>query len=243
VNSQQAPSSQSRLRVGIIGAGPVGVILGQALAGAGHLLSGISAVSPENVERAENILPSVPLMDVPELLAASDLVLLAIPSNQIEPSVTGWADLGLWRSGQIVLHTAAEFGVAVLQPAVRQGVIPLAIHPAMRFTGTSLDLQRIRECYFAVTAPPVAVPIAQALVIEMGGEPLLISEAQRTKYSEAIDVASSFSAMVINQAIGLLNEIDVPVAREILGPLVRSSVEHALADGYHPIEPDELMGN
>jgi predicted short-subunit dehydrogenase-like oxidoreductase (DUF2520 family) len=217
--------------------------LGQALAGAGHLLSGISAVSPENVERAENILPSVPLMEVPELLAASDLVLLAIPANQIEPSVTGWAELGLWRSGQIVLHTAAEFGVAVLQPAARQGVIPLAIHPAMRFTGTSLDLQRIRESYFAVTAPPVAVPIAQALVIEMGGEPLLISEAQRTKYAEAIDVASSFSAMVINQAIGLLNEIEVPVAREILGPLVRSSVEHALADGYHPIEPDELMGN
>jgi hypothetical protein len=39
-----------------------------------------------------------------------------------------------------------------------------------------------------------------------------------------------------------LNEIEVPVAREILGPLVRSSVEHALADGYKPIEPDELMG-
>jgi predicted short-subunit dehydrogenase-like oxidoreductase (DUF2520 family) len=228
--------------VGIIGAGPVGVILGQALAGAGHLLSGISAVSAANVERAENILPSVPLMEVPELLAASDLVLLAIPAEQIEPSVTGWAELGLWRSGQILLHTAAEYGVGVLQTATRQGVIPLAIHPAMRFTGTSLDLQRIRESYFAVTAPPVAVPIAQALVIEMGGEPLLISEAQRSKYSEAIDVASSFSAMVINQAIGLLNEIEVPVAREILGPLVRSSVEHALADGYKPIEPDELMG-
>ena len=181
-------------------------------------------------------------MEVPDLLAASDLVLLAIPAEQIEPSVTGWAELGLWRSGQILLHTAAEYGVGVLQTAVRQGVIPLAIHPAMRFTGTSLDLQRICESYFAVTAPPVAVPIAQALVIEMGGEPLLISESQRAKYSEAIDVASSFSAMVINQAIGLLNEIEVPVAREILGPLVRSCVEHALADGYKPIKPDELMG-
>lgn len=236
-------ANQSRLRVGIIGAGPVGVILGQALAGAGHLVVGISAVSAENVERAETILPAVPLLEVPEVLAASDLVLLAIPANQVEPSVAGWAELGLFRGGQILLHTAAEFGVGVLQPAVRQGVIPLAIHPAMRFTGTSLDLQRIRESYFAITAPPVAVPIAQALVIEMGGEPLLISEADRGKYSEAMDVASSFSALVINQAIGLLNEINVPVARNVLGPLVRSSVEHALADGYRPIEPDELIGN
>ena len=230
----------SRLRVGIIGAGPVGVILGQALAGAGHLISGISAVSAANVERAQNILPNVPLLDVPAVLANSDLVLLAIPAAQIEASVTGWAELGLWHPGQIVLHTAAEFGVGVLAPAARAGAIPLAIHPAMRFTGTSLDLLRIRESYFAITAPAVAQPIAQALVIEMGGEPLVIAEADRPKYAEAIGVAASFSAMIINQAIGILDQIGVAPAREVLGPLVRSAVEHALADGYKPIDPDDL---
>jgi predicted short-subunit dehydrogenase-like oxidoreductase (DUF2520 family) len=233
-------SAQSRLRVGIIGAGPVGVILGQALAGAGHLVVGISTVTAKNVERANAILPGVPLLDVPAILANSDLVLLAIPAQQIEPSVTGWAELGLWRSGQIVVHTAAEFGVKILLPAVQQGVIPLAIHPAMRFTGTSLDLMRIREAFFAITAPPVAMPIAEALVIEMGGEPLQVAEANRAKYAEAIEVASSFSAMVINQAIGILADIDIPGARDVLGPLVRSSVEHALADGYRPFSPEDL---
>lgn len=233
-------SAESRLRIGIIGAGPVGVILGQALAGAGHLLTGISAVSAANVERAQNILPNVPLLDVPAVLANSDLVLLAIPSDQLAAAVNGWAEVGLWHPGQIVMHTAAEFGVAVMAPAARAGAIPLAIHPAMRFTGTSLDLQRIRESYFAITAPAIALPIAQALVIEMGGEPLVIEEANRAKYAEAISVASGFSAMVINQAIGILDEISVAPARELLGPLVRSAVEHALADGYKPLDPDDL---
>ena len=46
-------TENGRLNVGIIGAGPVGAVLGLALAGAGHLVVGISAVSQENRERAE----------------------------------------------------------------------------------------------------------------------------------------------------------------------------------------------
>ena len=38
-------------------------------------------------------------------------------------------------------------------PARAAGVIPLALHPAMTFTGTSLDLARLVGCSFAVTAP------------------------------------------------------------------------------------------
>ena len=234
--------TESRLRIGIIGAGPVGLLLGQALAGAGHLISGIHAASEASLERIDVMLPQVPVLPVAELLPASDLVLLAIPADQIAETVSGWAKLGLFTSGQLLIHTAAEHGFGVLAPATAAGVIPLAIHPAMRFTGTSLDLARMRESYFAVTAPAVALPIGQALVIEMGGEPVVIAEADRAKYAEAVQVASGFSALIVNQAIGLLDEINVGSARELLGPLVRSSVEAALAEGFQDIQPEDLEG-
>ena len=49
-------------------------------------------------------------------------------------------------------------GVDVLRPAAAAGAIPLAVHPALDFTGTSLDLARLAESWFAVTAAaPVAV--------------------------------------------------------------------------------------
>jgi len=79
-------------------------------------------------------------------------------------------------------------------------------------------------------------------VIEMGAEPVVISDADRPKYAEAVAVASGFSALIVNQAIGLLKEIDVVSARELLGPLVRSSVEVALADGFQDIQPEDLEG-
>lgn len=236
-------TNDSRLKVGIIGAGPVGTVLGLALAGAGHLLVGINATSPQSKTRAEDLLPNVEQLAIPQILQAADLVLLAIPAQEIEPTVRGYAKAGLLHSGQIVVHTAAKYGTEVLAAATEVGAIALAIHPAMRFTGTSLDLLKIRDAHFAVTASPVAMPIAQALVIEMGGEPLQIDELDRPKYSEAVDVAGSFSALIINQAIGLLNQIGIGSANQILAPLVRSSVELALAEGYKAPNLQELEGN
>jgi len=234
--------SHGRLSVGIIGAGPVGTVLGQALAAAGHRIVGIATTSQENSERAESLLPDVSITSVPAILESADLVLLAIPADQIASTVAGIAEAKMWRAGQLVAHTAGEFGISVLAPATQQGVIALAIHPAMSFTGTSIDLARIRESYFAVAAPAIAIPIAQALVIEMGAEPIVISEENRSTYFEAISVATSFSALIVNQAIGLLETAGIENARGVLGPVLRSSVEQALAEGHKPLDTDELLG-
>ena len=71
-------------------------------------------------------------------------------------------------------------------------------------------------------------PIGQALVVEMGGEPIIVAEADRSAYAEAIATATSFSIAIVEQATGLLDSIGVETPGRVLGPLVRSSVENAL---------------
>ncbi len=219
----------------------MGAVLGQALAAAGHQIVGIATTDAANIERAEALLPQVAVIPVPQIIQQSDLVLLAIPAEEIEKTVAGIAEAGLFRAGQLLAHTAGEFGFGILEPAVSKGVIPLAIHPAMTFTGTSVDLSRIRESFFAVAAPNVALPIAQALVIEMGAEPIVISEQDRKTYFEAISVANNFSKLIVNQSIGLLESVGVENARSVLAPVIRSAVEEALAEGHVPIDPEELL--
>lgn len=232
---------QQRLSVGIIGAGPVGCVLGRALASAGHLVVGIASTDPNNLERAEALIPGVAVKAPNELIELADLVLLAIPAEELSSFVSGVAAAGLWRQGQLVAHTAGEFGIDVLAPAAEAGAIALAIHPAMSFTGTSVDIARIHESYFAVAAETFALPIAQALVIEMGAEPIVIAAEDRVTYFEAVSVASNFSALVVNQSIGLLENLGIENARALIGPVIRSSVETALADGHTPLEIDELL--
>jgi predicted short-subunit dehydrogenase-like oxidoreductase (DUF2520 family) len=203
-------------------------VLGAALAGAGHAIVGVAAISQSSRDRAEAMLPGVPILELPALIERSELVILAVPAAQLESLVAGLAAAGVWQQGQLVLHTAAEFGYAVLAPAMAAGAIPLAVHPAMVFTGTSLDLVRLRETYFAVTAPGPVLPIGQALVVEMGGEPVVIAENDRAVYAEAVATATGFSAAIVRQSLDLLASVGVDAPANMLGPLLRSSVETAL---------------
>lgn len=223
-----------RLGVGIVGAGRVGPVLGAALAGAGHAIVGISAVSEASRDRAEAMLPGVPVLEVPDLIERSELVILAVPESELQPLVAGLAATGAWQPGQLVLHTAPGVGTSVLAPAMAAGAIPLAINPAMVFTGTSIDLVRLRESFCAVTAPTPVQPIGQALVVEMGAEPILIAEADRPAWAEAVSTATSFSSAIVGQAVGLLGGIGIESPGSVLGPLVRSSVETALQNAVDP---------
>jgi predicted short-subunit dehydrogenase-like oxidoreductase (DUF2520 family) len=169
------------------------------------------------------------------------LVLLAVPAAEISKITSELSDS--WRAGQLVVHLSAEFDHEVLSEAVAKGAIPLAIHPAMRFTGTSLDLNRMKESFFAVSAPVVALPIAQALVIEMGAEPIVIDSKARASYAEAIEVASNFSAMIVNQAIGLLEQAGVENPALVIAPVIESAVDQALSKGHRQIKPEDLIGD
>jgi predicted short-subunit dehydrogenase-like oxidoreductase (DUF2520 family) len=218
-----------RLGVGIIGAGHVGPVIGAALAAAGHAVVGISAVSADSKDRAEAMLPGVPILDSAAVIERSELVILAVPTSELESLVNGLAAAGTWVAGQLVLHTAAEYGTAILAPATAAGAIPLAVHPAMSFTGTSIDLARMHESYCAVTAPTPVLPIGQALVVEMGAEPVIVAETDRPAYAEAIATATGFSRAIVGQAVGILSGFGMEQPGRVLAPLVRSAVENALA--------------
>jgi hypothetical protein len=54
-------------------------------------------------------------------------------------------------------------------------------------------------------------------------------------------VASDFSALVVSQAIGLLEEAGIENARDIIGPVVKSSVDRALSNGHIGLDPEHIL--
>ncbi len=217
-----------RLGIGIIGAGKVGPVVGAALRNADHAVVGITAGS--DPERVEAILPGVPTLEPAEVVRRSELVIVAVPHDQLERLIAGLAALDAWQPGQLVLHTDPAYGTGVLAPAMAKGAIPLALHPAVVFTGTSMDLRQLTTAYAAVTAPAPVLPIAQALAVELGCEPVVIAEEDRATYAEAVGAATEFSRSIVRQSARLLAEAGVPQPGAYLSALVHSTIDHALAE-------------
>ncbi|GAB2605137.1 pantoate--beta-alanine ligase [Pseudactinotalea suaedae] len=223
-------SRPGRLGIGVVGAGRVGAVLAHVLRSAGHAVVGASGVSEASRDRVADLLPGVPVLEVEQVVERAELVLLTVPDDALAPLVAGLAQLGRFHEGQLVVHTAGRFGTDVLAPARDAGAIPLAIHPAMTFTGTSTDVARLVGAPFAVTADEAVLPIALALVVELGGEPVVLPEAARGRYHAALSHASNHLVTLIAQARGTLATID-GVDPAMLGPLAQASLDGAVHRG------------
>ncbi|MBO0680768.1 DUF2520 domain-containing protein [Mycolicibacterium sp. S2-37] len=237
----------ARLSVGVISAGRVGTALGVALERAGHVVVACSAISRTSRLLAERRLPDTAVMPVHEVAGRAELLLLAVPDAELAALVSGLAATNSVRSGAIVAHTSGANGVGILAPLTEQGCIPLAIHPAMTFTGSDEDVARLSETCFGVTAADdVGYAIAQSLVLEIGGEPFRVREDARTLYHAALAHGGNHVITVILDAVEALRSAlwgqellgqelvgDAPggIAERVIGPLARASLENALQRG------------
>ncbi len=226
-----APEHPARLAVGVIGAGRAGTALGAALARAGHTVVAASAVSDASVHRARAAFPGAVITDPGQVLRRADLVLLTVPDDVLPGLISGLVATGAPVQGRLLAHASGRHGLAVLEPAARRGGLPLALHPVMTFTGRSDDVDRLSGTCFGVTAPEVLRPAAEALVIEMGGEPVFISEENRDLYHAALAGAANHLITLVAEAADLLKAAGVTNPARLLGPLLSASLDNALRLG------------
>lgn len=221
----------ARFHVGVVGAGRVGAVLGAALRQAGHRVVGVSAVSERSLERAASLLPGIPVMPVREVVSTAELVLLAVPDDALAELVSGLAATGAFHPGQVVVHASGIHGIAVLEAAVTSQALPLALHPAMTFTGTAIDLDRLVDCSFAVTTLKSLRPLGEALVLEMGGEPVWIEEEDRPVYHAALSHGSNHLVTLVAQSMELLARSGVEQPARVLSPLLHAALDNVLRMG------------
>jgi predicted short-subunit dehydrogenase-like oxidoreductase (DUF2520 family) len=218
-------------RIGVVGAGRVGAVLAAALRSAGHEITAVAGESAASRTRAETLLPGV-RVDKPTAVARScDLLLLTVPDDMLGNVVTMLAASGAIRSGQHVVHTSGKHGVSVLAPAVRRGAHALAMHPAMTFTGTDLDLARLPGCVFGVTAGPGTGELAEQLVADLGGRTVRVAEDRRALYHAGLAHGANHLVTLVAQAMDLLRASGADDPAGTLRPLLGAALENALSYG------------
>jgi predicted short-subunit dehydrogenase-like oxidoreductase (DUF2520 family) len=235
-----APSARPRaavrlsrtIPIGIVGTGRVGAVLGAALTDAGHRVIAAAGLSSASLARIDQLLPGTPVKPVDEVPDGVELLLLAVPDDALGPLVRGLVEGGSIRPGQVVAHTSGAHGVDVLAPIVAIGGHGLALHPAMTFTGTARDLERLAGgVSFGVTAPAPLRALATRLVADLGGSVEWVAEAARPLYHAALAHGANHLVTLVNEAMDRLRDAGVVRPERVLAPLLTAALENTLGQG------------
>jgi predicted short-subunit dehydrogenase-like oxidoreductase (DUF2520 family) len=224
------------VRVGVVGAGRVGAVLAAALreprGSAGYEIVAVAGESESSRHRIASLLPGVPVMKPTAVARASDLLLLTVPDDMLANVVTTLADAGALHEGQYVVHTSGRHGLAVLEPALRIGARGIALHPAMTFTGTAVDLDRLAGCVFGLTAgSPADRALAESLVADLGGTPMWVPEEMRTLYHAGLAHGANHLVTLVTEAMEILTAAGASDPAGTLRPLLTAALDNALTHG------------
>jgi predicted short-subunit dehydrogenase-like oxidoreductase (DUF2520 family) len=195
--------------MGVVGRGRLGTALAACLREAGYRVDGPAG-------RGE--------------VPAGEAILLCVPDAEIPAAAAAVAG-----AAPLVGHTSGATPLSALAPAERAGAAVFGLHPLQTVTkedagrgngvGRAGGLFAGAGCAIAGSTRR-AVATAEAIARSLGMTPFEIDDAGRAAYHAAASIASNFLVTLEAAAERMAGAAGIEEARELLAPLVRSTVEN-----------------
>jgi predicted short-subunit dehydrogenase-like oxidoreductase (DUF2520 family) len=165
----------------------------------------------------------------PDVLARSDITLLAVPDGRIGEVAAELAVGAPPGEGRIVAHLAGSLGPDVLTPLGARGYAIAALHPLQVLSGWRIA----PGTRFAVEAPDGARSALYRVVADLGGEPLELPPGSRSAYHAAAVISANLGMTLLAEAVDLMEHsgLDRDEALQGLAGLFRGGLEASLDRG------------
>lgn len=214
------------MNVSVVGAGRVGTAVAVLLMRAGHRIVAVSGRASTR-DRASRHLPEAPILDPEETCRRGELVLIAVPDDEIVPMVERLAEAGVFREGQWAVHLSGAAGLEALEPARRAGARTFVLHPLQTFPTVAAALERLPGSSAAVTAADTeGYVLGERIAWDLGARPFRLDDGARPLYHAAAVFASNYLIVTAAVAEDLFREAGVPDPAGAMAPLLRASLEN-----------------
>lgn len=171
-------------------------------------------------------------VEVAEVPRLASRVIVAVADRGLPDAASVLASAGMTQG--IVLHTCGAKDIEELTPLRELGWACGTLHPLQSFSSPSHGLATLPGCAFAVSGDTRALEWARHIAETAGGHTAQIEPSERALYHAAAVIASNYSVSLLDAAGTLMSAatgLEADASLRMLGPLVRTSIENAFAQG------------
>ncbi|KPK24668.1 MAG: hypothetical protein AMJ70_01240 [Dehalococcoidia bacterium SG8_51_3] len=219
------------LKIGFIGAGPVGTAFAVNLSQRGYQVIGVFDVVREAVQRFADDVPGCRVYEkAQELADSADMVFVTTPDDII-PKAT--AELK-WRDGQSVVHCSGASTVHSLEHAAEQGAMVGSIHPCQTFAGREQAIANLPGSTFAIEAEGPIKKTLTEIAKALDGDWVYLTSEDKALYHTAACIACNYFYTLVSIATDLWQNFGKTSAEATKAyiPLLQGSVNNIAKMGF-----------
>ena len=219
------------LKIGFIGAGPVGTAFAINLSQRGYQVIGVFDVVMEAAQRFADDVPGCQAYEKAQELADSADMVFVTTSDDIIPKATSEIT---WRAGQSVVHCSGASTVHSLEHAAEQVAMVGSIHPCQTFAGREQAIANLPGSTFAIEAE---VPIKKTLTEiakALDGDWVYLTSEDKALYHAAACIACNYFYTLVSIATDLWQNFGKTSAEATKAyiPLLQGSVNNIAKMGF-----------
>ena len=219
------------MKLGFIGAGPVGTTFGVRLSEQGYAVAAVADISPAAAERFAGLVPGCRVLgNNQELADAVDMVFITTADDFI-PKVSSELK---WRPGQTVVHCSGASTVQSLEAARRQGAGVGSIHPCQTFAGIEQAIANLPGSTFAIEAEEPVKATLTDMARALRGDIVYLTSEDKVLYHAAAAIACNYFTTIVKLAADLWRNFGKTPADAIRAymPLLRGTLANIETAGF-----------
>ena len=219
------------MRIGIIGAGKVGIALGSVLKRHGFQINAVASRRQQSLDTARAYIGEDCLytLDNRRAVRSADVVAITTQDREIKRVAGQIFDEDLELAGKVFFHTSGAHTLQELCPLDRSGAFLGSLHPLQTFPDIDAGIAVLPETYIFIEAEDGALPALREIGTAVGREIVQIASKDKVLYHlSAVFVCNLLSALLYSgQAI--MERIGIDLAP--FYPIIRATLKNIEAKG------------
>ena len=234
------------MKIGIIGAGKVGITLGKYLTDAGISVTGYYSKTKESADIAATFTKTTSYQTLEDLAQRCDTLFITTPDGVIGQVWQQLQTLNI--TGYIICHFSGSLSSNIFTGIDRTGAYGGSIHPMYAFCDKFSSYQQFHTAVLTMEGDPVFLEKMHALWSGLGHKVLSLKAEDKVRYHAAAALASNYMLGLMQTSLDLLSTCGFSEedSMMLLSPLVEGNIAAMLDKGCvealtGPIERNDIQ--